>query len=281
LHKIKIIRQNVVYVNNLSYFWRVIIDIPQVCKPKEGIIRNTLEPNKKLIFWLLNYLFELNFVFEKRLTYLQQRNNITMKRTIFTTFSILIATILFSQTNEEKKNGFANFNEFIQNQPSLSYEFQLKKRTDGDIFMTGGIVNYRLKKIKPEKESSKVEKEIWGITVNDTVYINSYPFSRMKGYNPILEKGYYSYFIGEPAWNEKEQRELGIIKPTDKKIAVCCKVGYVILPDGTVQFLRPELLLELCKDNKELVYEIKAANLEIKDVERMFGYLSRYNSLKK
>lgn len=201
-----------------------------------------------------------------------------MKQIIITTITILYASTIFGQT--KKNNGFADFNEFKLNKPSLSFDFQLKQRSGGDIFMTGGISNYRLKKIKPVNEVGKVEEVIWGVAVGDTVYINAYPFSKVKGYNLIIEKGYYTYFIGEPARTEKEQRELGIIKPTERQIMVCCQAGYVILPDGTIKLLRPELLLDLCKDNEDLAKEIIAANLKLEDVYRMFDILNKYNLTK-
>ena len=204
-----------------------------------------------------------------------------MKKTILTSISVLFGLILFAQTTESTANSFLNFSEFQKGEPSLTYEFQLKKRTTGDIFMTGGIANYRLKKIIPASQSENVEKIIWGVRVGDSIYINSYPFTQRKGYNVILEKGYYSYFIGEPAWLEKEQRELGIIKPDEKQVQVCCQVGYVILPDGVVKFLKPELLLDLCKDNEDIAKEIRSANLELKDVYKMFDFLKKYNLTKK
>lgn len=202
-----------------------------------------------------------------------------IKKTISTTLAILFAMTIFGQTNTN--NGFANFNEFKLNKPTLTFDFQIKQRTGGDIFMTGGISNYRLKKIKPINEIEKIEKEIWGVIVGDSAYINAYPFSKIKGYNLILEKGYYTYFIGEPARTEKEQRELGIIKPTEKQMIVCCQAGYVILPNGTIKLLRPELLLVLCQDNEDLVKEIKAANFKLEDVYEMFDILKKYNLTKK
>lgn len=204
-----------------------------------------------------------------------------MKKIILTTLSILLGLTIFGQTSKTTANGFFDFNEFKQNKPSLTLEFEVYKRTGGDIFMSGGIPNYRLKQIKPKSEIENVEKEIWGVKEDNSIYINSYPYSKIKGYNLILGKGYYSYFIGEPARNENKQRNLGIIKPTEKQISVCCQVAYVILPDGTVQFLRPKLLFELCKDNKDLIEEIKTANLKMQDFRRMFDLLDKYNVTKK
>ncbi|MDL2309299.1 hypothetical protein LJC68_10340 [Bacteroidales bacterium OttesenSCG-928-B11] len=199
-----------------------------------------------------------------------------MKRLILLSILILSTISIFGQAN-----GFKDFTEFSKDGPSLTFGFQLKQRTGGDVFMTGGIENFRLKKITPKSDIDKVEQEIWGVKVDDVVYINSYPYSKIKGYNQIIEKGFYSYFIGEPARFEVEQRKLGIIQETEKQIPVCCKVGYVILPDGTVKLLRPELLAELCKDNSELSDEIKNANLKLENVYEMFDFLKRYNAMKK
>ena len=206
-----------------------------------------------------------------------------MKKLIFTAFLILFATTTFGQSIKPaaKANVFANFNEFKQNTPSLIFRFKLIKRTSGNIFMTGGISNYKLEYIENMEDMDKLDKEVWGVKYGDSIYINSYPYSRIKGYNVIIEKGYYTYFIGEPAVREKEQRELGIIKPTERKIAVCCQAAYVILPDGTVKLLSPELLQDLCKDNEPLTKEINDANFEPKDVYKMFDFLRRYNAAKK
>ena len=205
-----------------------------------------------------------------------------MKKKISVTLSILFAGIVFGQTSNPTANGFANFNEFKQNTPSLTFSFQLKKRTKGNIFMMGGIANYRLENVQPESDIVKLENEVWGITFHDTAYINSYPYSKRPGYNQIIEKGYYTYFIGEPAGALKEQKELGFIKPDAKKgVPVCCQVGYVIHPDGTIKLLRPEVLSDLCKDNEEISKEITAAKLKLEDVYKMFDFLKKYNATKK
>ncbi len=198
-----------------------------------------------------------------------------MKKLILVSILILSVFSIFGQAN-----GYKNFTEFVKNEPSLTFNFQLKQRTGGNVFMTGGIENFRLTKITPKSDIVEVEQKIWGVTVDNVVYINSYPYSKIKGYNQIIEKGFYSYFIGEPARFEAEQRKLGIIQENDKQIQVCCKVGYVILPDGTVKLLKPELLAELCKENAELSAEIKNANLKLENVDEMFNFLKKYNRTK-
>ena len=53
------------------------------------------------------------------------------------------------------------------------------------------------------------------------------------------------------------------------------------MPTGVIEELDKELLLELCKDNKELVDEILARNLNKKNANEMFGILIKYNLTKK
>lgn len=202
-----------------------------------------------------------------------------MKNLITTTIFTFLFCSLFGQNNG-KPNAFVNFDEFKKDAPSLYFDFQLKQRTDGDIFMTGGIANFRLKKVRPKGYKEKVEREIWGIKVHDKFYINSFPYSKIIGYNEIIGKGFYAYFIGEPARTEKEQRKLGIIGLDDMEIGVCCQTGYVLFPDGEIKHLDPILLLDLCSDNEDLVAEIKKANLKKEDVYEMFDFLKRYNANK-
>jgi hypothetical protein len=197
---------------------------------------------------------------------------------IFLILSLVVGclSIIFAQKSNES-NGYSDYEEFKNSKPSLTFNFQLKQRSGGDIFMVGGIANYKIRKVDPVTDTEKIEYNIWGIRVGGVDYINSYPYSKLKGYNKIEGKGYYSYFIGEPARIEKEQRELGIIKPNEKQIAVCCQTGYVILPTGKVLNLRPELLLELCEDNEDIINEIKAAKFRLEDVHKMFEILKKYN----
>jgi hypothetical protein len=202
-----------------------------------------------------------------------------MKKLISVTLFVALMPTLFGQTTNEP-NSYSNFSEYENDAPSLFFDFQLKERTGGDIFMTGGISNHRVKNVKPKTETQKIEKEVWGIRINGVDYVNSYPYSKIIGYNKIEGKGYYSYFIGEPARAEKEQRELGIIGPNDKQIGVCCKTAYVILPMGKILHLNPVFLLELCKDNEEIVETISKSNIKTEDVYKMFEILKDYNLTK-
>ncbi len=199
-----------------------------------------------------------------------------MKNIIIISILFLISNKLSSQT----KGGFADFNEFKENKPSLTFDFKVKHRTSGNVFMMGGITNYRLKKVKPESYIEKVEVDIWGVFVGDSIYINSYPYSKRKGYNKLIEIGYYSYFVGEPAGGEFEQRKLGFIGLEEKPVQVCCKVGYVLFEDGQIKLLTPDLLLKIVADNDKIFEIVKSANFKRENVPEMFKIISKYNMLK-
>lgn len=197
-----------------------------------------------------------------------------MRKTIITILMTFFLTTVFAQ---KENNTFMTYSEFEENNPSKYCDFKFKHRTTGNVFMTGGITNYRLKKIKPETKTEEMTKVVWGIIVEDTVYINSYPYSKLIGYNKLIEKGYYSYFIGEPARFKEEQIKLGIINEGDKQIGVCCKSGYVILPDGQIKILKPEIMEALLKENKSLLDKFISKNLKQENVYEMFDFLHRFN----
>ena len=201
-----------------------------------------------------------------------------MKKISILTLSLMLTVQLFGQDSE---NVFRSFSEFIAMKPSQKYDFQLKQRTTGNVFMTGGITNYRIKKAKPSTTLEYLTKEAWGVFVDDSVFINSYPYSKLIGYNKILGFGYYCYFIGEPARLKEEQLKLGIIKEGEPQKGVCCKTSYVILPDGTVKWLNPDYLKELISDKSDLLAELESKKLTPDSVYEMLEIIDKYNEMKK
>ncbi len=175
---------------------------------------------------------------------------------------------------------FKTFEDYKTNRTSSDCEYLLKQRTNGDIFMMGGISNYRLKKIQPKTKTDELTQNAWAILFEDSVYINSYPYSEIVGFNKILGTGHYAYFIGEPARTKDKQIELGIIQPGQPQMAVCCQTSYVILPEGAVKWLTPQLLAELLSDNQELTKEFKKDRVNQSDANKMFDYLRKYNEMK-
>lgn len=201
-----------------------------------------------------------------------------MKKLTILILAILTASMTYGQ---EKANVFMTYSDFKANTPSKYYDFQLKQRTMGNVFMTGGITNHVIKKVKPATETENLTKKIWGVLVGDTIYINSYHYSKILGFNKIIGTGFYSYFIGEPARFKEEQLSVGIIKDGELQKGVCCKTSYVILPDGSIKWLNPELLKNLISDNPLLIKDLELKRLTPDNVYEMFDILSKYNLIKK
>jgi len=151
-----------------------------------------------------------------------------------------------SSTFIEEKPAYLNFNEYKNGTPSLYFDFTLKQ--------VGGA--YKITEVRPKTDKMQIETEIWGIRVNGIDYINEYRYSQNRVYNKIEGKGYYSYFRG------------------------FYKEAYVILPTGKVIQLTLQRLLELCKDNEDIVKEIQAAKLKKDDFNKMFEFLEKYNLTK-
>jgi hypothetical protein len=197
------------------------------------------------------------------------------------TFMILMTLIVIKSYGQERANVFMNFSDFKSNAPSKYFDFQIKQRTQGNVFMTGGITNHIIKKVNPSTETDNLTKNVWGVLVGDSIYINSYPYSKLLGFNKIIGIGFYSYFIGEPARFKEEQLKVGIIKEGEPQKEVCCRTSYVILPDGSIKWLNPKLLKTLISDNLELIKEIELKKLTPDNVYEMFDILNKYNQTKK
>ena len=200
-----------------------------------------------------------------------------MRKITILTLGLILTIQLLGQ---DSQNVFKSFTEFKEMKPSQKYDFVLKHRTMGNVFMTGGITNHRIKKVKPSTTREYLTKEAWGVFVNDSTFINSYPYSKLIGYNKILGFGHYCYFIGEPARLQAEQLKLGIINEGEPQKGVCCKTSYVILPDGTIKWLNPDYLKELISDNSSLIAELESKNLTPDSVYEMFKIIDKYNKTK-
>ena len=159
----------------------------------------------------------------------------------------------FIEEKPKEPNAYLNFNEFKNGTPSLAFNFQLNWDN------TAGT-NYSISRVTPRTDTEKINNEIWGIRGNGVDYVNSYLFSGRKGYNKIQGKGYYSFFRRENNWQNM--------------------IAHVILPTGKILELTPELLLELCKDNEDIVKQIQGAKLKKNDISKMFEILRLYNLTK-
>ncbi|MBL7890736.1 MAG: hypothetical protein JNL24_14380 [Bacteroidia bacterium] len=201
-----------------------------------------------------------------------------MYKIIFAGLFLTISTICYGQN---PPNVFKTYNEFKENKPSEYVDFSIELWSAGNLTNFKRRTYYRIKKVAPLSKRKALKKEVWGVIFEGSEYINSFPYSGLCEYDYIQGKGYYTYFNGKQIDSYDMQVKLGIIKQGEKIKQLWGKSAYVILPDGTLKWLNPELLKELISDNKILLEELEAQNLKEEDVYKMFEILKRYNSTKK
>ena len=150
--------------------------------------------------------------------------------------------------NIPELNGYLDFNEYNNASPSLSFNFALRAND--------ARTNYAIIDVTPRSDSYRLKHEIWGIRVKGVDYINS----GTEGYNKIEGKGYYSYFRKEGFFGKE--------------------IACVIFPTGKVLELTPELLIELCKDNEDIIELIKKTTFKKRNASNTLEILRKYNLTK-
>jgi len=148
-------------------------------------------------------------------------------------------------------NGYLDFHEYKNATPSLDFNFALKGNNVG--------INYAISKVTPKSDRYNLKHDIWGIRVNGIDYINS-GAEGYWDYNKIEGKGYYSYFRKEGFFGKE--------------------IPCVILPTGKILELTPELLIELCKDNEDIIELIQKTTFKKRDASNTLEILRKYNLTK-
>ena len=204
-----------------------------------------------------------------------------MKKLILCLSLLLCSSLLFGQ-KFGKAEGYASYEEMKNGTPSFVFDLRLRENTKINKLLRGGIINYRIDRIDPEKDRTKVEVGVWALGIYGKQYINAYRYSQVEGFNEIIETGYYSYFVGDPPRDRDIQIEMGLTPPGVNRARKDLEAQpYVIMPDGEVRVLRPEMLLPLCGDNEAIVEKLKTMNIRADDFPGMFAVLKEYNEAKK
>lgn len=180
---------------------------------------------------------------------------------------------------QDQTECFSDYLAYKSNKVSLKIDYQLSQKSSANQVMMGGVRNYTFKNVTSKSLSKQLNTEIWGVRQDDKVFINSYPFSKYKGYNEIIGIGYYSYFIGPPptSMDKKNQLKLGFIEPGQLAMYITAtSVGYVLFEDGTIKYLTKSLLAKLVADNDLLKQRVEQLNNN-SEVDKMFEVLDELN----
>jgi hypothetical protein len=136
-----------------------------------------------------------------------------MKQYLILAFVSTLSIVSFGQNlSDYKTGGYSTLNDFKSNAPNHLDTFIVSQRTSGDIKAWGGN-DYKVES-KTETTTKKVIKnEIWGIVVNDTLYLNGIRLTGLNWYSKVELFGKYCFL--KPAFPvaPKIQKELGLNDP--------------------------------------------------------------------
>lgn len=116
--------------------------------------------------------------------------------------SIAIAfliTMLLQNLNAQESNfppgAYMNYLELKSKTPSLTAEFHAVKRSEGGKAMAGGS-DYSIYSVDDVVSKLTIKNDIYAISINDTLYLNSMFQMRLKGYSKVITQGRYLVFYG-------------------------------------------------------------------------------------
>jgi hypothetical protein len=131
----------------------------------------------------------------------------------------MTCTLLFfftssgAQVFENLKNGgYTTYEEFINNSPKYECSFEVIRRTKAQIKAVGGH-NYKIRSDNPSITKKMIKREIIGVYLHDTLYLNGMPLVNVLGYSKVEISGKYCYLNTCYPGLPKIQKELGLDDP--------------------------------------------------------------------
>lgn len=106
-----------------------------------------------------------------------------------------------------RKGAYKNFEEFINNKPSLECDFIVKKRSSFDMSMSGGN-DYKVKSNDSIATYYKIKNEFWGVCDGENIYINCFKIGRGTHYSLLSIRGKVATFY---AFQENLSGEVYIV----------------------------------------------------------------------
>lgn len=124
-----------------------------------------------------------------------------MKKIIITI--ILISSIHSFSQNKYQKGIYLTFEEILQNKPSVNYNVELEKRTEGEIKMNGGN-DYQLNTLDKLISRSQLKKDVEAYSDGDNLYLNCKKLKLYTWYSKVLSDKKYFVFSGALPENYKD-----------------------------------------------------------------------------
>jgi hypothetical protein len=178
--------------------------------------------------------------------------------------------------SQPKKGFYRSFEEFRRNAPSITRDFELvsrketKKRDSNgfEIVLKDTLVSERI-----------LQKEMWGFSTGNKVYVNAHNFQRGYGFHELLHIGRYSYVEGIDPMATSAKKLSGttasFISHADNKI------GFLLnLNNGKFYELNQEMVEQILSKDPVLLQQFQQEDKRGDKATRrelMFRYVRLYN----
>ena len=199
---------------------------------------------------------------------------------LFTTFASS-----FGQQQNYPKGAYMSFDEIVNKAPSQQYDFDVERRTDGDIKMVGGN-DYKINSADKSIKKKFIKKEMWAYSNGDTLYINCFQYKVQPWYASVISDGKYLVIRGGLSQLSDEQKKqmamasyFGAIGGAlaGAKMAMMRFLYIIDKSTNEISTVTPELLENLLADYEEQLAQY--SNEEAKDSEEtMLRYLKLLNN---
>ncbi len=179
-----------------------------------------------------------------------------------------------------QKGIYLDFDEFLNDAPSVKAEFELKPRSASKQFWMGGS-DYDLV-LKDTLVNKTAYKSFWGISTGDSVLINAGNFNAGYGFVKLYKIDRYCYFKAKvsaasqnPGLGMASGVAGGLIGATIASIPY--EAVFVLnINNGNFYQTNRSLMKLMLKNDSELLQQYNAEEMPF-NTDVMIGYIDRYN----
>ena len=217
-----------------------------------------------------------------------------MKTFLTVLISSFFCISVFGQSATAHENGaYATFIDFQNNTPTYKDTFVVIKRTKGDIQAWGGN-DYKLECNNDQIKKKILKNQLWGVVVNDTLYINGKSITGGTWYSKVDIFGKYCLLRTMFPSDPRIQKALGLKSPSSfgymfgaigggiqgAKMAMKRIPLIFCMSDGQMMLLSKTNMLDALSDQKEL-QDLFMAEKDQENEDTLLKYLLLLNEKEK
>ena len=101
------------------------------------------------------------------------------------------------------KGAYRTFYEFINNKPSLIFDFKVIQRSNSSVAMYGGTT-FKIKNLDDSIKMKNIKNDFWGLCDGKNIYINCKVFLKQKSYSFLTIEKEQAYFYANSNYEYNE-----------------------------------------------------------------------------